>query len=134
STPNIRGKSRMRAIRSYGSARGALGNRRPYRNSTNPCQRLPTTLLGATRIAYFQSITCLTGFFHGGNTGSNPVGDANKNNGLRSDRGSVPFMLRITSSPYYCPKMTSQNSHRFLLLPWLLLAFRKPSPLEGYNG
>jgi hypothetical protein len=40
--------------------------------STNWCQPLLNTLLGATRVAYFQSVTS----FHGGNTGSNPVGDA----------------------------------------------------------
>ena len=31
-TPFIQGKSRMREIRSYGSVRGVLGNRHPYRD------------------------------------------------------------------------------------------------------
>lgn len=40
-TPSIRGKSRMRQPRSYGSVRGALGNRRPYRDTAdlNPSKR-----------------------------------------------------------------------------------------------
>jgi hypothetical protein len=31
-TPLIQDKSRMRDFRTYGSVRGALGNRRPYRD------------------------------------------------------------------------------------------------------
>ena len=43
---------------------------------TNQCQPLLNTLLGppASRISISYE---LTGFFHGGNTGSSPVGDAN---------------------------------------------------------
>ena len=36
STPNIRGKSRMQQFCTYGSVRGAPGNRRPYRDSGMP--------------------------------------------------------------------------------------------------
>ena len=35
----IRGKSRMREIRSYGSVRGVPGNRHPYRDPTKRCRR-----------------------------------------------------------------------------------------------
>ena len=38
-TPFIQGKSRMRETRSYGSVRGVLGNRHPYRDPTKPCRR-----------------------------------------------------------------------------------------------
>ena len=41
--------------------------------STNRSRAQLDTLLGATRVAYFLAVT---GYFHGGNTGSNPVGDA----------------------------------------------------------
>jgi len=36
STLFIRGKSRMREIRSYGSVRGVVGNRYPYRDWSSP--------------------------------------------------------------------------------------------------
>jgi len=39
-TPDTRGRSRMREIRTYGSARGVPGNRHSYRNSMSP-YRLP---------------------------------------------------------------------------------------------
>ena len=43
-TPSIQGRSRMREIRSYGSERGVLGDRHPYRDFQNSCSSLPPYL------------------------------------------------------------------------------------------
>jgi hypothetical protein len=41
STPGIRGRSRMQQFCTYGSVRGALGNRRPYRDKTRRQAKAP---------------------------------------------------------------------------------------------
>src|ERR1035441_20377 len=55
-TPFIQGRSRMREIRSYGSVRGVVGDRYPYRDSQNPRMPARTTRIGfATQKAKTQA-------------------------------------------------------------------------------
>ena len=56
--------------------------------------------------------------FHGGNTGSNPVGDANISNRLAVRWASLPILGPASARDLRCPQPApSGNRHRLMFIP-----------------